>query len=116
AHADASAIQNLGGWLTTVTARVCLDMLRSRGSRREESLEVYVPDPVVTYEESGPEQEAELADAVGLAMLVVLDTLSPAERLSFVLHDMFGVPFDDIAAILEKSPDAAKQLASRGRR
>jgi RNA polymerase sigma-70 factor (ECF subfamily) len=114
---EASGIDNLGGWLTTVTARVCLDMLRSRRSRREEPLEVHVPDPVVTGDDgSDPEQQALLADSVGLALLVVLDTLEPAERLAFVLHDMFAVPFGDIAPIVDRSPAAARQLASRARR
>ncbi|MFI1097407.1 RNA polymerase sigma factor SigJ [Streptomyces sp. NPDC020917] len=114
---DAASIDNLGGWLTTVTARVCLDMLRSRRSRREESLDTHVPDPVVTGEDgTDPEKQALLADSVGLALLVVLDTLEPAERLAFVLHDMFAVPFDDIAPIVDRSPAAARQLASRARR
>ena len=110
-------IDNLGGWLTTVVARVCLDALRSRGSRREEPLDVHLPDPVVgPAEESTPEQEAVLADSVGLALLVVLETLDPAERLAFVLHDMFAVPFDEIAPITGRTPAAARQLASRARR
>jgi RNA polymerase sigma-70 factor (ECF subfamily) len=114
---DRSSVENLGGWLTTVVSRVCLNMLRSRETRRGEPLEVHVPDPVVSRPDaSDPEHEALLADAVGLALLVVLDTLPPAERLAFVLHDMFAVPFDDIAAIVGRSPDAARQLASRGRR
>jgi RNA polymerase sigma-70 factor (ECF subfamily) len=114
---DAQSIDNLGGWLTTVVARVCLDMLRARRSRREESLGVYVPDPIVSHASgSDPEHEALLADAVGLALLVVLDTLAPAERLAFVLHDMFAVPFDEIAPIVGRSPTAARQLASRARR
>ncbi|MDQ3632759.1 MAG: RNA polymerase subunit sigma-70 [Actinomycetota bacterium] len=116
-RSTASSVQNLGGWLTTVVSRVCLNMLRSRETRREEPLEVHVPDPIVSRPEaSDPEHEAQLADAVGLALLVVLDRLQPAERLAFVLHDMFAVPFDDIAAIVGRSPDAARQLASRGRR
>ncbi len=116
-RSDTSDVKNLGGWLTTVVARICLDMLRSRKSRREESLEASVPEPI-TSPESGidPEQEALLADSVGLALLVVLDTLNPAERLAFVLHDIFGVPFDEIAPIVECSPTAARQLASRARR
>ena len=115
-RSDASGIENLGGWLTTVVARVCLNMLRSRRSRREEPLEVHMPDPVVSGEDGGdPEYEALLADSVGLALLVVLDTLAPAERLAFVLHDMFAVPFDEIAAIVDRSPTAARQLASRAR-
>jgi RNA polymerase sigma factor (sigma-70 family) len=114
---DASGIDNLGGWLTTVVARVCLDMLRSRQSRREEPLTADAPEPVATGTAgSSPEQEALLADSVGLALLVVLDRLTPAERLAFVLHDMFNVPFDEIAAIVGRTPDAARQLASRARR
>ena len=98
-----------------MTSRVCLDMLRSRTARREDPLEVYVPDPVVSFEQDDPEQEALLADSVGLALLVVLDTLSPSERLAFVLHDIFAVPFDQIALVLDRTPAAAKQLASRAR-
>jgi len=117
ARSDTSGVQNLGGWLTTVAARVCLDMLRARAARREDPLHVYVPDPIVSPAAgSGPEQEALLADSVGLALLVVLDTLSPTERLAFVLHDVFAVPFEEIARILDRSPAAAKQLASRARR
>ena len=112
-RADTSSVENLAGWLTTVVARVCLNMLRTRGSRREEPLDVQVPDPIVSRD---PEQEALLADSVGLAMLVVLDTLTPAERLAFVLHDMFAVPFDEIAPMIERSPTAVRQLASRARR
>jgi RNA polymerase sigma factor (sigma-70 family) len=116
-RSDTSGVENLGGWLTTVVARVCLDMLRSRSSRREEPLGVHVPDPIIGRAEGGdPEHEALLADSVGLALLVVLDTLSPAERLAFVLHDMFGVPFEEIAPIVDRSPTAARQLASRARR
>ena len=111
---DVSDVGNLGGWLTTVVSRVCLDMLRSRKSRREDTLDTYVPDPVLG--EPGPEDEAVQADAIGLALLVVLETLSPAERLAFVLHDMFGVGFDEIATIVDKSPAATRQLASRARR
>jgi RNA polymerase sigma factor (sigma-70 family) len=114
--ADTSEVENLGGWLTTVVSRVCLNRLRSRKSRREEPLEVYVPDPLVSRDETDPEHEAQLVDSVGLALLVVLETLAPAERLAFVLHDMFGVPFDEIAAIVGRSPTAARQLASRARR
>ncbi len=116
-RSDTSGVENLGGWLTTVVARVCLDMLRSRNSRREEPLEASVPEPI-TSREGGidPEQEALLADSVGLALLVVLDTLNPAERLAFVLHDIFDVPFDEIAPIVERSPTATRQLASRARR
>jgi RNA polymerase sigma factor (sigma-70 family) len=116
-RSDRSDVENLGGWLTTVVARVCLNMLRSRKSRREEPLDAHMPDPVVSPAAGvDPEQEALLADSVGLALLVVLDTLSPAERLAFVLHDMFAVPFDEIAPMIERSPTAARQLASRGRR
>ena len=117
ARSHESSIENLSGWLTTVVGRVCLDMLRARAARREDALEVRLPDPVVTYgDESDPEAEALLADSVGLALLVVLDTLGPAERLAFVLHDMFAVPFDQIAGMLGRSPDAAKMMASRARR
>ena len=116
-RSDASGIENLGGWLTTVVSRVCLNFLRSRKSRREEPLGAHVPDPVVSPADGvGPEHEALLADSVGLALLVVLDTLAPAERLAFVLHDMFAVPFDEIAPMVERSPTAARQLASRARR
>ena len=114
---DAGTVENLGGWLTTVVARVCLNMLQSRRSRREDPLDAAVPDPIVTRADgSDPEHEAVLADSVGLALLVVLGTLTPAERLAFVLHDMFAVPFEDIAPIVERSPAAARQLASRARR
>jgi RNA polymerase sigma-70 factor (ECF subfamily) len=116
-RSDASSVENLDGWLTTVVARVSLNMLHSRKLRREEPLGVRVPDPIVSRDdESDPEQEALLADSVGLALLVVLDTLSPAERLAFVLHDMFALPFDEIAPIVRRSPAAARQLASRARR
>ena len=116
-RADTSEVENLGGWLTTVVARVCLNMLRSRRTRREESLDVFVPDPIVSREDGvDPEGEALLADSVGLALLVVLETLEPAERLALVLHDMFAVPFDEIAPIVGRSPAAARQLASRARR
>jgi len=117
-RSDADDIRNLGGWLTTVVGRVCLDMLRSRTTRREDPLDdTFVPDPVLTpLSRIDPEQEVLQADSVGLALLVVLETLEPAERLAFVLHDMFAVPFDDIAAIVEKSPAATRQLASRARR
>src|SRR5215217_7699389 len=112
-----SGVENLGGWLTTVVARICLDMLRSRSSKREEPLGVRVPEPIVSREGGiDPEHEALLADSVGLALLVVLETLSPTERLAFVLHDMFGVPFEEIASIVGRSPGAARQLASRARR
>jgi RNA polymerase sigma factor (sigma-70 family) len=116
-RADTSEVDNLGGWLTTVVARVALNMLRARNTRREESLDVRVPDPIIDPTEgSNPEHEALLADSVGLALLVVLETLTPAERLAFVLHDMFAVPFDEIAPIMERSPEATRQLASRARR
>jgi len=114
---DTSDVENLGAWLTTVVARVCLNILQSRRSRREEPLDTFVPDPVVSRDdEVGPEDQALLADSVGLALLVVLETLTPAERLAFVLHDMFDVPFDEIAPIVGRSPEAARQLASRARR
>jgi RNA polymerase sigma-70 factor (ECF subfamily) len=116
-RADTGGVENLGGWLTTVVARVSLNMLRSRRTRREEPLELRMPDPVIGHEGRGdPEQEALLAEGVGLALLVVLDTLTPAERLAFVLHDLFAVPFEEIAPLLERSPAAARQLASRARR
>jgi RNA polymerase sigma factor (sigma-70 family) len=116
-RADTGAVDNLGGWLTTVVARVCLDMLRARTARREEPLGPHLPDPVVSREDGlDPEHEALLAEGVGLALLVVLDTLTPAERLTFVLHDLFAVPFEEIAPILGRSPAAARQLASRARR
>ena len=108
-----TGVDNLGGWLTTVVGRVCLDMLRRRGARREEPLELHPADPAGGPE---PEREAVLADSVGLALLVVLDTLTPPERVAFVLHDLFAVPFDDVAAVLDRSPAAARQLASRARR
>ena len=114
---DADKVENLGGWLTTVVARVSLNMLRSRQSRREEPLGVRMPEPIVDRADgTDPEHEALLADSVGLALLVVLETLNPAERLAFVLHDMFGVPFEEIAGTLGRSTDAAKMLASRARR
>jgi len=116
-RADTGDVENLAGWLTTVVARVCLNVLRSRASRREEPLDVLVPDPIVDLEDgSDPEHEAVLADSVGLALLVVLDTLAPAERLAFVLHDMFAVPFEEIGPMIERSPAATRQLASRARR
>jgi RNA polymerase sigma-70 factor (ECF subfamily) len=116
-RADTSSVENLAGWLTTVVARVCLNMLRARESRHEDPLDVHVPDPIVSSASGGdPEQEALLADSVGLALLVVLESLTPAERLAFVLHDMFAVPFDEIAPMIERSPAAARQLASRARR
>src|SRR3954451_5361947 len=112
-RSDTSEVANLGGWLTTTVARVCLDMLRSRTSRREEP---FAADDLAARGPSEPEHEAVLADSVGLALLVVLETLAPAERLAFVLHDMFAVPFDEIAPILGRSPNAAKQMASPARR
>ncbi|MFF0308715.1 RNA polymerase sigma factor SigJ [Streptosporangium sp. NPDC004379] len=113
----ADGVDNLGAWLTTVVARVCLNVLRSRGQRREDPFETHMPDPIVGPESgTDPEREAVLADSVGLALLVVLETLSPAERLAFVLHDMFAVPFEEIAPVIERSPAAARQLASRARR
>jgi RNA polymerase sigma factor (sigma-70 family) len=116
-RSDADDLANLGGWLTTVISRICLDMLRSRSARHEEPLGEHLPDPVVSsLDGTDPGQEAELADAVGMALLVVLDKLSPTERLAFVLHDMFAVPFDDVAPIVGRSPNAAAQLASRARR
>src|SRR5205807_658226 len=117
-RSDPEAIANLPGWLTAVVARVCLDMLRARRSRREDYVGSWLPEPVVTPEDQqgDPEYEALLADSVGLALLVVLDSLSPAERLAFVLHDMFAVPFSEIAPIVGATPAAARQLASRARR
>jgi RNA polymerase sigma factor (sigma-70 family) len=116
-RSDTSGVENLTGWLTTVVGRVCLDMLRSRRSRREDALDTHVPDPIISREEGvDPENETLMADSFGLALLVVLETLSPAERLAFVLHDMFGVPFDEIAPMVGRSPTAARQLASRARR
>jgi RNA polymerase sigma factor (sigma-70 family) len=116
-RSDSREIDNLGGWLTTVVARISLNMLRSRATRREEPLDVRLPEPIIDPADgTDPEHEALLADAVGLALFVVLETLTPAERLAFVLHDMFGVPFDEIAEIVDRSPDAARQLASRARR
>jgi RNA polymerase sigma factor (sigma-70 family) len=114
---NADEVENLGAWLTTVVGRVSLNMLRSRRTRREDPLAVHVPEPIIDRADgTDPEHEALLADSVGLALLVVLETLSPAERLAFVLHDMFAVPFDDIAPIVGRSPEAARQLASRARR
>ena len=116
-RADSEGVENLRGWLTTIVARVCLNTLKSRRSRPEEPLDSHVPDPIVSPEDGvDPEHEALLADSVGLALLVVLDALAPAERLAFVLHDMFAVPFDEIAPIVERSPAATRQLASRARR
>jgi len=116
---DVSDVENLRAWLTTVVARVCLDMLRTRTSRREDALDeqgIHVPDPIITRADMNPESGAMLADSVGLALLVVLETLEPPERLAFVLHDVFGMAFDDIAPIVDRSPAAARQLASRARR
>ncbi len=116
-RADTSEVENLGGWLTTVVARVSLNMLRSRNTRREQPLDVHVPDPIIDPADgTDPEHEALLADSIGLALLVVLETLTPPERLAFVLHDMFAVPFAEIGTIIDRSPDAARQLASRARR
>src|SRR6058998_2567906 len=116
-RSDTGEVENLRAWLTTVVARVCLDMMRSRRSRREEPLGPHVPEPIVSREDGlDPEHEALLADSVGLALLVVLETLTPAERLAFVLHDVFAVPFDEIAPIVDRSPEATRQLASRARR
>src|SRR3954467_8363259 len=112
-RSDTSAVENLGGWLTTVIARVCLDMLRSRKSRREEPMGPQVPEPAA---DDAHGRDAEMADSVGAALLVVLETLAPAERLAFVLHDMFAVPFEEIAPIVDRTPAAARQLASRARR
>lgn len=122
ARSDTTEVQNLRAWLTTVVGRVCLDMLRARTARREERFDVHVPDPIISRVDDDqrrsddPEQHAVLADSVGLALLVVLDTLSPTERLAFVLHDVFAVPFEQIGGLLDRSPAAAKQLASRARR
>jgi RNA polymerase sigma-70 factor (ECF subfamily) len=116
-RSETSQVENMRAWLTTVVARVCLDVLRARRARREEQLGDELPEPIVTLpQENGPEDEAILADSVGLALLVVLDTLTPAERLAFVLHDMFGMPFEEIAPIVERTPAATRQLASRARR
>jgi RNA polymerase sigma factor (sigma-70 family) len=116
-RSDASGVENPRAWFTTGVARVCLDMLRSRRSRREEPLEAGIPEPIISSEDGvDPEHEALLADSVGLALLVVLETLTPAERLAFVLHDMFAVPFDEIAPLVQRTPTAARQLASRARR
>ena len=113
-NSNTNEVANFGGWLTTVVARICLDMLRSRRSRREEALDAELAEPIA--DRSDPEQEALLADSVGIALLVVLDTLSPAERVAFVLHDVFDLPFDQIATIVDRTPDATRQLASRARR
>ena len=113
---DVNDVKNLRAWLTTVVARVCLDLLRTRTSRREDPLDTHVPDPVITRANGDPESDVVLADSVGLALLVVLETLEPAERLAFVLHDVFGMTFDEIAPIVDRSAVAARQLASRARR
>src|SRR5919201_1936173 len=114
---DDSSLDHLGAWLTTVASRICLDMLRTRRSRREEFVGSWMPEPIVAIEGGPtPEEEALIADGVGLALYVVLETLTPPERLAFVLHDMFAVPFDEIALIVDRSPEAARQLASRARR
>src|ERR1035438_9430817 len=116
-RAETSEVENLGAWLTTIVARVALNILRSRNTRREQPLDVHLPDPVIDPADgTNPEHEALLADSVGLALLVVLETLSPAERLAFVLHDMFAVPFEQIAPIVERSPQTTRQLASRAPR
>jgi len=116
-RADADTVRNLGGWLTTVVGRICIDMLRARRARNEDYVGSWLPEPIVnTDETTDPGLEAELADSVGLALMVVLEALAPAERLAFVLHDMFGVPFEEIAPIVDRSPSAARQLASRARR
>ena len=115
-RSETSGVENMRGWLTTVVARVCLDMLRARRARREDLVGSELPEPIVTLPANGPEDETLLADSVGLALLVVLDTLTPPERLAFVLHDMFGMPFEEIAPIVERTPTATRQLASRARR
>jgi RNA polymerase sigma factor (sigma-70 family) len=116
-RSGAGEVENVGGWLTTIVARVCLNMLRTRNARREDSFGVHLPDPIISRDrELQPEEEALLADSVGLALLIVLDTLAPAERLAFVLHDMFQLPFDEIGPMVGRSPAAARQLASRARR
>ena len=116
-RAGADDVDNMNGWLTTIVARVCLNMLRARNRRREEFFEEHLPDPIVSeYGAAQPEEQALLADSVGLALLVVLDTLTPAERLAFVLHDMFELPFDEIAPMVDRTPEATRQLASRARR
>jgi RNA polymerase sigma factor (sigma-70 family) len=116
-RADTSEVENLGGWLTTIVARVALNMLRARKTRREQPFDVHMPDPIIdSADGTNPEHQALLADSVGLALLVVLETLTPAERLAFVLHDMFAVPFEEIAPIVDRSPEATRQLASRARR
>lgn len=113
---DTAGIENLGGWLTTVVARICLNLLRSRAQRREDPLDVRVPEPIISPDAGmDPEQEALLADAVGLALMVVLETLTPAERLAFVMHDMFAMPFEEVASMIARTPAATRQLASRAR-
>jgi RNA polymerase sigma factor (sigma-70 family) len=115
-RSDTTSVADLQGWLTTVVGRICLDMLRRRGNRRENQPGDWLPEPIVEIDDNGPEHEVLLADSVGLALLVVLEALSPPERLAFVLHDVFGVPFDQIAPIVERTPEAARQLAARARR
>jgi RNA polymerase sigma factor (sigma-70 family) len=116
-RAGADDVENLGGWLTTIVARVCLNLLRTRNIRREDSLEVYLPDPIISGKDAvGPEEKLLLADSVGLALQIVIDRLSPDERLAFVLHDMFALPFEQISPMLDRSPQATRQLASRARR
>ena len=115
-RSDGAAIDNLAGWLTTVVGRVCIDMLRARHARRESLVGTWLPEPIVSDDPDGPEQQSMVADSVGLALLVVLEQLKPAERLAFVLHDMFAVPFDEIAPMIDRTPAAARQLASRARR
>ncbi len=115
-RSDAGAIEDLRRWLTTVVARISLDMLRSRKARREDYPGTWLPEPIVLDDSGGPEQQAVIADTLGIALLIVLETLSPAERLAFVLHDIFAVPFDQIGPVLERTPDATRQLASRARR
>jgi RNA polymerase sigma factor (sigma-70 family) len=116
-RANTTSIDNIGAWLTTVLSRVCLNALRARAQRRESPLDLFMPDPILEREIStSPEDQAQLADSVGIALLIVLETLTPAERLAFVLHDLFAVPFNEIGSMIERSPDAARQLASRARR
>jgi RNA polymerase sigma factor (sigma-70 family) len=115
-RSDASRVADLQGWLTTVVGRICLDMLRRRRNRRESQFGEWLPEPIVESEHSHPEHEVLVADSIGLALLVVLETLTPAERLAFVLHDVFGVPFDEIASVVDRTPEAARQLAARARR
>jgi RNA polymerase sigma factor (sigma-70 family) len=115
-RADTDDVENLRGWLTTVVSRICLNVLRTRTNRREDALGVHLPDPLVEPLESGPEHDAVLAEGVGMALLVVLETLSPAERVAFVLHDVFAMPFDEIADMVDRTPAATRQLASRARR